>query len=74
MVSKEAVSRSVSQEIRTRALLSSYRDATAKYLAEEQIQVDRFSSFDLTFSAAMFFGVQFESISKERLYVAKLSA
>lgn len=41
---------------------------------EEQIQVDRFSAFELTFSAAMFFGVQFESISKERLYVAKLSA
>ena len=41
---------------------------------EEQIQVDRFSSFELTFSASMFFGVQFESISKERLYVAKLHA
>ena len=41
---------------------------------EEQIQVDRFSPFVLTFSASIFFGVQFESISKERLYVAKLHA
>mgnify|MGYP007069852561 CR=1 FL=1 len=36
------------------------------------LQVDRFKPFVLTFSAAMFFGVQFESIQKERLLIGKL--
>ena len=38
----------------------------------EGIQVDRFSSFVLTFSLASFFGVQYESISPERLMVATI--
>lgn len=39
---------------------------------EETIQVDRFSAFVLTLSATLFFGTQFESISKERLCVGKI--
>ena len=38
----------------------------------ERIQVDRFSPWVLTFSAAMFFGVQFRSIDKRMLKVIKL--
>ena len=38
----------------------------------ETIDVDRFKSFILTFSATMYFGTQFESISPERLLVAEL--
>ena len=38
----------------------------------EKIEVDRFSSFVLTYAATLYFGVEFESISKERLLVAEL--
>ena len=38
----------------------------------ERLQVDRFSPWVLTFSAAMFFGVQFRSIDKRMLKVVKL--
>ena len=39
----------------------------------ERIQVDRFAPFILTFSAAMFFGTQFESIDKRRLLVVDMA-
>lgn len=39
----------------------------------EKIEVDRFSSFVLTYAATLFFGVEFESVSKERLLVAELA-
>lgn len=39
---------------------------------KEKLNVDRFSAFKLTLSAAMFFGTQYESISPERLLIAKL--
>lgn len=39
----------------------------------ERIQVDRFAPFILTFSAAMFFGTQFESIDKRRLMVVDMA-
>lgn len=38
---------------------------------EAPIQVDRFAPFTLTFSASMFFGVQFETINKGEFLVAK---
>lgn len=41
---------------------------------KEKINVDRFESFRLTLSAAMFFGTQYESISPERLLIGKLAA
>ena len=37
---------------------------------EEKIEIARFKAFVLQFIATMFFGVEFESISKERLLVA----
>lgn len=37
---------------------------------EEQIEIARFKAFVLQFIATMFFGVEFESVSKERLLVA----
>lgn len=40
---------------------------------EETVAVDMFSSFVLTLSATLFFGVQFESISKEVLCVGKIA-
>lgn len=39
---------------------------------EEQIEVERFEAFVLTLVATMFFGAEFESISKERLLVATI--
>lgn len=36
---------------------------------EETVAVEKFSSFALTFSMAMYFGVQFESIAPERLFI-----
>ena len=38
----------------------------------EDILIDRFSSFILTYTATMFFGVQFESIDKRRLKVVEI--
>lgn len=38
----------------------------------ENIEVDRFSSFILTYAATLYFGVEFETVSKERLMVAEL--
>lgn len=38
----------------------------------ESIQVDRFSSFVLTFSMASFFGTQYETLSKERIMFATI--
>jgi len=40
----------------------------------ENIEINRFSSFVLTYAATTFFGVQFESIAPERLLVAKMAA
>ena len=42
-------------------------------LADEKIAVEKYHEFLLSFVATMFFGCQFETISKERLMVAKLS-
>lgn len=42
-------------------------------LADEKISVEKYHEFLLSFVATMFFGCQFETISKERLMVAKLS-
>ena len=42
-------------------------------LADENIAVEKYHEFLLSFVATMFFGCQFETISKERLMVAKLS-
>ena len=39
---------------------------------EETVVVEKFSSFVLTLAATLFFGTQFESISKERLCVGKI--
>lgn len=39
---------------------------------KEKINVDRFESFRLTLSAAMFFGTQYETISSEKLMIGKL--
>jgi hypothetical protein len=39
---------------------------------EEQIEVARFKAFVLQFIATMFFGVEYESISKERLLIATI--
>lgn len=39
----------------------------------EKIEVDRFSSFILTYAATLYFGVEFETVSKERLLVAELA-
>lgn len=42
-------------------------------MADEKITVEKYHEFLLSFVATMFFGCQFETISKERLMVAKLS-
>lgn len=42
-------------------------------LDDEKIAVEKYHEFLLSFVATMFFGCQFETISKERLMVAKLS-
>lgn len=39
---------------------------------KEKINIDRFESFRLTLSAAMYFGTQYESISPEKLLIGKL--
>lgn len=39
---------------------------------EESVEVARFKAFVLQFIATMFFGVEFESLSKERLLVASI--
>ena len=41
-------------------------------LAEENIAIEKYHEFLLSYVATMYFGVQFETISKERLFVAKL--
>ena len=43
-------------------------------MADEKIAVEKYHEFLLSFVATMYFGCQFESVSKERLLVAKLSA
>lgn len=43
-------------------------------LAAENISIEKYHPFLLYFVATMYFGCQFESISKERLLVGKLSA
>lgn len=43
-------------------------------LADEKIAVEKYHEFLLSFVATMYFGCQFETISKERLMVAKLFA
>ena len=40
---------------------------------KETVEVNRFSSFTLTYAATTFFGAQYESINKERLMVAKVT-
>lgn len=42
-------------------------------LAQENIAIEKHHEFLLSYVATMFFGTQFESISKERLMVAKLA-
>lgn len=42
-------------------------------MADEKIAVEKYHEFLLSFVATMYFGCQFETISKERLMVAKLS-
>ena len=43
-------------------------------MADEKISVEKYHEFLLSFVATMYFGCQFETISKERLMVAKLFA
>lgn len=43
-------------------------------LADEKVAVEKVHELLLSFVATMYFGVQFESVSKERLMVAKLAA
>lgn len=43
-------------------------------MADEKIAVEKYHEFLLSFVATMYFGCQFETISKERLMVAKLFA
>jgi hypothetical protein len=42
-------------------------------LDAEKIAIEKYHEFFLSFIATMFFGCQFETISKERLFVAKLA-
>jgi len=42
-------------------------------LADENIAVEKYHEFLLSFVATMYFGVQFESVSPERLFVAELA-
>lgn len=41
-------------------------------LAQEKVAIEKYHEFLLSYVATMFFGTQFESISPERLFVAKL--
>lgn len=43
-------------------------------LAKENIAIEKYHEFLLSFVATMFFGTEFESIQKERLFVGKLHA
>ena len=43
-------------------------------MADEKVAIEKHHEFLLSYVATMYFGCQFESISKERLLVAKLSA
>lgn len=43
-------------------------------LAKENITIEKYHEFLLSFVATMFFGTEFESIQKERLFVGKLHA
>lgn len=43
-------------------------------MADENISVEKYHPFLLSFVATMYFGCQFESISRERLFVGKLFA
>lgn len=43
-------------------------------LANENLAVEKYHEFLLSYISTMYFGVQFESISKERLYVAQLAS
>lgn len=43
-------------------------------LADENIAIEKYDPFLISFIATMFFGVQFEAIAKERLFVGKLHA
>ena len=42
-------------------------------LADENIAIEKYHEFLLSFVATMYFGVQFESVSPERLFVAELA-
>ena len=42
--------------------------------SKETVEVNRFSSFTLTYAATTFFGTQYESINKEKLMVAKVAS
>jgi hypothetical protein len=43
-------------------------------LAKENIEIEKFHEFLLSYVATMYFGTEFESIQKERLFVGKLHA
>ena len=43
-------------------------------MADENIRIEKYHEFLLSYVATMYFGVQFESISPERLMVAKIGA
>lgn len=43
-------------------------------LAQENIAVEKYHEFLLSYVATMYFGVQFESVSPERLFVAQVAA
>lgn len=43
-------------------------------MADEKVAIEKHHEFLLSYVATMYFGCQFESVSKERLLVAKLSA
>ena len=43
-------------------------------LAKENIAIEKYHEFLLSYVATMFFGTQFESIQKERLFIGKLHA
>ena len=43
-------------------------------LADENVEIEKYDPFLVSYVATMYFGTQFESISPEALFVAKLSA
>ena len=43
-------------------------------LADEKVEIEKYHPFLVSYVATMYFGTQFESISPEALFVAKLSA